>query len=184
MSGHSKWAKLKHVKGASDAKKSKLFSLHARLITMASKQAKGDKNSAVVRAAVERAKKDNMPSENIDRAILKGAGGDSGNDQEVVYEAFGPGGIAIIVEGVTDNSNRTTSQIKHILTSHGGSLGGQGSATWAFTKTHEGWKANSPMDIEEKDAEKLDNLLEDLENNEDIKNIYTTLPEDEEQGER
>ena len=105
MSGHNKWSKIKHKKAATDGLKSKVFSKHAMLITMEVKKAHGDATSAGVLAAVERAKKDSMPKDNIDRAIAKGAGAGGASLEEVIFEAFGPGGVGIIITAVTDNNN-------------------------------------------------------------------------------
>src|SRR5690348_1557363 len=108
MSGHNKWSKIKNKKAVTDAKKSKVFSMFAKMIAVESRKAKGDKNSPSLRAVMERARAVNMPNDNIDRAVAKGAGGDGGNLEEVLYEAYGPGGAALIIEGITDNKNRTT----------------------------------------------------------------------------
>src|SRR3989338_7058585 len=108
MSGHSKWAKIKHQKAATDAKKSKVFSKLVRYIAVEAKKAKGDRNAPGLRVAIDKARAANMPGENIDRAIEKAAGG---SDMErVTYEAYGPGGVALIIEGLTDSRNRTSQQ--------------------------------------------------------------------------
>src|ERR1700689_1706334 len=110
MAGHSKWAKLKHVKGKSDAQKSKTFSKLVRIISVEAKKAKGDRNAAGVRAAVEKAKEANMPADNIERALAKASGG--AELEQVTYEAYGPGGVAMIIEAYTDNRNRTVQELK------------------------------------------------------------------------
>jgi transcriptional/translational regulatory protein YebC/TACO1 len=107
MSGHNKWSKIKHKKAATDAQKSKIFSKHAAVIAMESRKAGGNLTSPSLIAVIERAKKDSMPKENIDRAVAKGAGGTGAALEEVVFEAFGPGGTAMIITAVTDNNNRT-----------------------------------------------------------------------------
>ncbi len=174
MSGHNKWSKIKHKKAATDAVRSKIFSKHSSLITMESKKANGDINSAGLLAAVERAKKDSMPKENIDRAITKGSGADGVSLQEVLFEAFGPGGVAILITAVTDNNNRTNQEIKHIFTKVGFQLGAPGSAIWAFTKTDDGYKPNTPLEISDTDGEKLADLIEKLEDQDDVQDIFTS----------
>ncbi len=180
MSGHSKWAKLKHVKGASDAKKSKLLSMHARWIATAVKEAGGDKNASSVKAATERARKDNVANDNIERAISRGQGAGVEAFHEVFFEGFGPGGVAILVDALTDNNNRTSQEIKHLFSKHGSSLGGPGSAAWAFTKGAIGWSATNPVELSDDDTEKLFALVEALEAHDDVKNVSTTVADDEE----
>ncbi len=173
MSGHNKWTQIKHKKGAVDAKKSKVFSMLSKTITVEARKAKGDKNYPSLRAAIDRARAANMPSDNIERAVARGAGLGAAAYEEVLYEAYGPGGIALVIEGITDNKNRTTPEIKHLLSENGGTLGGQGSAVWAFTKNGEGWLAQNPMSINDQDQEKLTTLIEKLDDHDDIKNVYT-----------
>lgn len=177
MSGHNKWSKIKHKKGAADAARSKLFSMLSREITIQSKQAGGDENSPGLRTAIDKARKANMPKDNIERAVKKGVGGGSENYERVVYEGYGPGGVAMMITGITDNTNRTSNEIKHIFSKAGYALGTPGSASWAFSKkeSEDGmdWVPNSPMDISENDKESLSKLIENLEENDDIENVYT-----------
>lgn len=173
MSGHNKWSKIKNKKAVTDAKKSKIFSMFAKMIAVESRKTKGDKNSPSLRAVMERAKAVNMPNDNIDRAVAKGAGGEGGNLEEVLYEAYGPGGVAIIIEGITDNKNRTTPEIRHLLSKHNGSLGASGSCLWAFTKGDEGWTPTTLVDVNEKDEEALLELLDVLDDHDDVQNIST-----------
>ena len=180
MSGHNKWSKIKHKKAASDAQKSKIFSKHAALIAMESRKANGDVNAPGVAAAIERAKKDSMPKENIDRAVAKGGGAGGAALEEVTFEAFGPGGTAMIITAVTDNNNRTAPEIKHIFTKAGYQLGAPGSAVWAFTKTAEGYVPSSPVELSDQDGEKLANLIEALEEQDDVQDVYTTADTPEE----
>ncbi|MCA9363632.1 YebC/PmpR family DNA-binding transcriptional regulator [Candidatus Kaiserbacteria bacterium] len=174
MSGHNKWSKIKHKKAAGDAKKSKIFSKYARLITLEAKKANGDKNAPGVLAVIERARKESMPNDNIDRAIQKAAGGGADSMEEVLYETFGPGGTALVITAVTDNSNRTTPEIRHILSKAGYQLGAAGSALWAFTKTTDGYVPTAPLDLADEDGEKLATLVEALEEQDDVQDIYTT----------
>ncbi len=177
MSGHNKWSKIKHKKAATDAVKSKTFSKHASFIAVESRKAKGDITSPGLAAAIERAKKDSMPKENIDRAVAKGMAADGASLTEVTYETYGPGGTAIIITAVTDNPNRTTPEMKHLLSKNGYQLGGLGSAAWAFTKTTSGYTPTMPISLNEEDGEKLSTLIEALEANDDVQDIYTTADE-------
>jgi len=180
MSGHNKWSKIKHKKAASDAQKSKLFSKHAALIAMEARKAGGDATSAGVLAAIERAKKDSMPKENIDRAVAKGSGAGGAALEEVIFEAFGPGGVGMIITAVTDNNNRTAPEIKHIFTKAGYQLGAPGSAMWAFTKENDRYVPQNPLDVSDEDGEKLANLIEALEDQDDVQEIFTTADTGEE----
>lgn len=180
MSGHNKWSKIKHKKGATDAKKSQIFSKHSRFIALESKKASGDVASPGLAAAIERAKKDSMPKDNIDRAVAKGRGGDAGNLEEVMYEAYGPGGTALLITALTDNNNRTSAEIKHLLSKKGYALGTPGSAAWAFEKTAAGYTPKTRMELSDKDGEELASLIELLEENEDVQDIYTAADEPEE----
>lgn len=174
MSGHNKWSKIKHKKAASDSQKSKIFSKHAALIAMESKKAKGDLSAPGLLAAIDRAKKESMPKDNIDRAVQKGKSADSATLEENLYETFGPGGTAILIMAVTDNPNRTTPEIRHLLSKAGYQLGALGSASWAFTKTHHGYVPQNHMDLSEEDGEKLATLIEAIEEHDDVQEIYTT----------
>jgi YebC/PmpR family DNA-binding regulatory protein len=174
MSGHNKWSKIKHKKAASDAQKSKTFSKHAALIAMESKKAKGDLSHPGLIAAIERAKKDSMPKDNIDRAVVKGKSADSASLEENLYETFGPGGTALLITAVTDNTNRTTPEIRHILSKAGYQLGATGSASWAFAKMADGYVPHNRVELSEEDGEKLASLIEMLEEHEDVQEIYTT----------
>lgn len=174
MSGHNKWSKIKHKKAASDAVKSKVFSKHSALITMESRKANGDVNSPGLAAMIVRAKQDSMPKENIDRAVAKGKAADGAALQEVLFEAYGPGGAAMLITAVTDNNNRTSQEIRHTLVKAGLQLGTPGSASWAFTKTADGYVPATPLELSDSDGEKLAELIETLEENEDVQDIYTT----------
>jgi len=137
MSGHSKWSTIKRKKGALDAKKGKIFTKIIKEITLAAKLGGGDiEGNARLRQAVMLAKEENMPKDNIERAIKKGVGGGEGvsNYEEVTYEGYGPGGAAVLVEVMTDNKNRTVAEIRHIFSKHGGNLGENGCVAWMFVK--------------------------------------------------
>ena len=174
MSGHNKWSKVKHKKAATDAQKSKLFSKHASLIAIESRKAGGNLQAAGLIAAIERAKRDAMPKENIDRAVAKGGGKDAAALEEVLYETYGPGGAAIVITAVTDNPNRTTPEIRHLLSKAGFALGASGSAQWAFTKTATGYTPTTPLALSDKDGEDLAALIEQIESHDDVQDVYTT----------
>ena len=173
MSGHNKWSKIKHKKAATDAQKGKIFSKHSALITMEVKNAGGDANSPGVVSAIERAKKDSMPKDNIERAIAKGSGTGADTMEEVMYEGYGPGGVALLIQAVTDNNKRTAPEIRHIFTKAGLELGSPGSAAWAFTKTADGYSPNTPMELDDATGEKIAEFIEKLEEQDDVTNVYT-----------
>ncbi len=135
MSGHSHWAGIKHQKGIADAKRSAAFSKLGREITIAARQGKDPVFNSSLRIAIEKAKTFNMPTENIERAIKRGAGELGGEElEEMFFEAFGPAGIAIIVKIITDNKNRSLGELKQILNQHGGKLANEGSVKWLFER--------------------------------------------------
>jgi YebC/PmpR family DNA-binding regulatory protein len=136
MSGHSRWSTIKHKKGAADAKRGKLFTRLIKEMTVAARMGGGDINgNARLRAAVTEAKASNMPKDTIDRAVKRGTGEIEGASyEEVTYEGYGPGGVALIVEAMTDNTNRTSPEIRHIFEKHGGNLGTPGSVRFQFSR--------------------------------------------------
>ncbi len=136
MSGHSKWASIKHKKGAVDAKRGKVFTKLIKEITVATRMGGKDPDSnARLRAAIAAAKAENMPKENIERGIKKGAGDLEGsNFEEVIYEGYGPGGIAVLVEVFTDNKNRAVAAVRHLFERYGGGLGEAGCVSWMFSQ--------------------------------------------------
>ena len=138
MSGHSKWSTIKRKKGVADARRGQLFTRLAREISIAVREGGSDIESNFrLRLAVEKARANNMPKENIDRAIKRGSGGDKEamNFEEIMYEGYAPNGVALMISVVTDNRNRTVAEIRHILSRHGGSLGETGSVAWQFKHT-------------------------------------------------
>jgi YebC/PmpR family DNA-binding regulatory protein len=136
MAGHSKWASIKHRKAATDAKRGKLFTKLARAITVAAREGGGDPaGNHTLAAAIEKAKGYSMPKDNIQRAIDRGTGeGDAGEIERVVYEGYGPGGAAVLVEALTDNRNRTGAEVRNIFDKQGGNLGEPGSVAWQFER--------------------------------------------------
>src|SRR5579862_5508864 len=137
LSGHSKWSSIKHKKGAADAKRGKLFSKLSRQIIVAAKEGGADPGANLaLQNAIEKARSYSMPKDNIERAIAKGAGEgvEGAGFETVVYEGYGPEGVAVIVEALTDNRNRTASEVRHAFTRHGGSLGATGAVAWQFER--------------------------------------------------
>jgi YebC/PmpR family DNA-binding regulatory protein len=137
VSGHSKWSSIKHKKGAADAKRGKLFSKLSRAIIVAAKEGGADPaNNLALQNAIEKARSYSMPKDNIERAIAKGAGegADGAAFETVVYEGYGPEGVAVLVEALTDNRNRTASDVRHLFTKHGGNLGATGAVAWQFER--------------------------------------------------
>jgi YebC/PmpR family DNA-binding regulatory protein len=134
MSGHSKWSSIKHKKGAADAKRGRIFTKLIKEITVAARMGGGDADgNPRLRSAVLAAKAENMPKDNIERAIKKGTGELEGvSYDEIIYEGYGPGGVAMLVECLTDNKNRTVAEVKYIFDRHGGSLGSPGCVAWIF----------------------------------------------------
>jgi YebC/PmpR family DNA-binding regulatory protein len=137
MSGHSKWASIKHQKAIKDSRRGKAFTKLSRAIQTAAKEHGGDLDgNPALQLAVQKAKDASMPKDNIERAIAKGtgAGADADSFEEVLYEGYGPGGVALLIEALTDNRNRTGSEVRHTLSKHGGSLGEPGSVAYLFDK--------------------------------------------------
>lgn len=181
MSGHSKWAQIKHQKAATDAKKSKVFGKLARAITIAARGLGADPAiNAPLRVAIEKARGVNMPHDNIDRAIKKGVGGTGETTlQEFTYEAYGPGGVALIITGITDNNNRTSNEIKHSLSEHAGKWASPGSVLWAFEKNEGQWVAKPYGEIElsATDTSALYTLMEAIDDHDDVQEIYANNKE-------
>lgn len=170
--GHSKWAKTKVKKAVTDAQKSKLFTKIVRLITIEAKKSNGDTNAPGLRIAIEKAREANMPNENIERAIKKAT--EAGDAMEhITYEAYGPGGVAIVIEALTDSRNKAAQEIRHILSEHGTTLSGIGSVTWAFSKKGNEWEPTSTVVLNSEDQLLLEALVEDLENNDEVQDIFT-----------
>ncbi len=182
MSGHSKWSKIRHKKGKADAARSNIFTKLSRGITVAAREGGGDLDmNFSLRLAVEKAKAANMPKDNIERAIKRGTGElkDGAVIEEILYEGFGPEGIAFLVDAVTDNKNRAVSEIKHAFSKYGGSLGGPGSVQWQFE--HKGVirfttdKKNSIPDWETAQLELMDAGAEDIIESEEGVEIITNM---------
>ncbi len=175
MAGHSKWAQIKRGKAVTDAAKSRVFSRFARLITLESKKAGGSVCAPGLATAITRAKAVNMPKENIERAVAKGISKDAGELEQVVYECYGPGGVAIVIDALTDKRNRTTQEMKLLLTQNELELASPGAALWAFTRSPDGsYTPNEPlMDIAGDDETKLGALLSLFDEHDDVQTVYT-----------
>jgi len=173
MSGHNKYSKIKHVKAKNDAQKSKHFGKLVRLISVEAKKAHGNISSPGLATAIEKARAENMPNDTIERAIKKATTDNSAAMENIVYEAYGPGGIAMLISSLTDNRNKAAQEIKHILSLNGFELAAPGSASWAFHKTNEGWDATTTMPLEDADIEKLTALVEALEENDEVQEVFT-----------
>jgi YebC/PmpR family DNA-binding regulatory protein len=179
LSGHSKWSSIKHKKGAADAKRGQLFSKLARGIMVAAKEGGGDPtNNLALQNAIEKARSYSMPKDNIDRAIAKGsgAGADSEAFESIVYEGYGPEGVAVIVEALTDNRNRTASDVRHTFAKNGGNLGGTGAVAWQFERRGVVVVPADGVDEEELLLAAADGGADDIERDGDVFQV-TSAPE-------
>lgn len=164
MSGHSKWATIKRSKGAADAKRGVVFTKLSKNVSLAARAGKDPDMNSALRTAINAAKEANMPKDNIERAILRGAGELPGqNIEEITYEGYGPSGIALLMRCATDNTNRTSTFIKTALKKYGGKLGGPGSVSYLFSQ-----RGMLRIDVTDADKEKMIELVEVLEDNEDV----------------
>lgn len=182
MSGHSKWTQIKRKKAVSDAQKSKEFAKILRKITITARNplrqpADGGgadpASNPSLRAVMDAAHEANVPSSNIERAIERARGAGKDALEGVLFEAYGPAGAAILVEGVTDNKNRTSQEIKHILLEHSAKLAGPGSARFLFQKTAHSWEPITPLPVDDATKESLTKLFEALDAQDDVTDIFT-----------
>lgn len=173
MSGHSKWSQIKHKKGISDQKKGQIFSKLAKKISIAAREGTDPLTNHRLESVIEEARTFNMPKENIERAIKRASDKNTATLNEIIIQAMGPGGIAIIIEGITDNKNRTISEVKHVLTENSFRMVSENSLNWMFNATN--WTPYSPLEVDQATQAKLDTLLEILDNNDDVENVYTNL---------
>lgn len=183
MSGHSRWSQVKHKKAASDAKKGQLFSKLVREITLAVRSGGSDSDANPrLRSALERARSLGLPKENSERAILRSSGGEeSALLQEFLYEATAPGGVQILVEGITDNKNRTLAEVKQLFARHGAKLAPPNSLLWNFEKVWTdgigNYRVKTPLGISTEELEKLTPLFDELSGLDDVQEVYTNLKE-------
>jgi YebC/PmpR family DNA-binding regulatory protein len=176
VAGHSKWSQIKRKKGAKDAARAKLFGKLIREITVAARQGGGDPDgNARLRLAVQTAKDNNMPQDNIHRAIKKGSGasGDA-HYEEVTYEGYGPGGVALMIDTLTDNKNRTAGEVRHALTKHNGNLGENGCVAWIFETKGLIWVASDAADEEKLLEVALEAGADDISEEEEGFEVTTT----------
>lgn len=171
MSGHSHWKQIQHKKGSADQKRGQLFAKLLQAISLAAKSDPNPQFNPRLRAAIEKAKENKVPQENIERAISKAA--EAKNLEDLVIEAYGPEGSAIIIEAITDNRNRTIAEIKSILSEHGAKFANPGSALWAFEKTDDGWQAKLLQTISENAKTQLQKLIESLKDHDDVQKVIT-----------
>ena len=171
MAGHNRWTQIKRQKGASDAKRSQMFGKLSRMISSQVKVAKGDRNAALVRAAIEKARAADMPVETIERAISKAT--EQKDLETIVYEAYGPGGTGMVIEVMTDSKNRSAQEVRHALTKNGFALGAIGSVMWGFEKKEGELAPTMHVPLSDEDAELLEKLVDDLEALDDVQEIIT-----------
>lgn len=189
MAGHSKWNNIKNRKGAADSKRANVFAQLSKQIRIAVKEGKSDNPqfNPTLRLALDKARAANMPKDKIQRAIDRGMGkGAAGaNVQEVTYEAFGPGGVALLIQAVTDNLNRTGGEIRFILSRNGGSMAGPGAAKYMFQRSSDGqgYEPTMALEVSEDDAESLLTLIESLEEHDDVEEVFSNVKDTEEQSE-
>ncbi|KKR31548.1 MAG: hypothetical protein UT65_C0023G0007 [Parcubacteria group bacterium GW2011_GWF2_39_8b] len=173
MSGHNKWSKIKRQKEKTDSQKSKIFGKFVKLITVEAKKSGGNVNAPGLKSVIERARAANVPNDNIERAIKKFSEGGVAMEA-ITYEAYGPGGCAMVIEALTDNRNKAAQEIKLILSRHGFSLASIGSATWAFIHSPGGqWTPQTTIPISDQDGEKLSQLVDELEECDEVQDVYT-----------
>lgn len=174
MSGHNKWSQIKHKKAKTDKAKSKLYSKYSKLISAEARVVKGDRTAASLRAIIDRAKAEDVTSDVIERAVKK-ASEPGAALEAITYEAYGPGGCAIIIEALTTNKNKAAQEVKHILSDNGTSLAAPGSASWAFTREGANWKPTMTVDLEDADLESLGKLVDALEESEEVQDVFTNV---------
>lgn len=174
MAGHSKWHQIKHKKGVTDQKRGQLFSKLLKAISIAAKQEPNPDFNPRLRSAVEKAKQNNVPNENIERAINKAS--EEKNLEEVLIEAYGPEGVAIIIEGITDNKNRTINEVRHLLDENGGKMATQGSVLWSFDLPAGGkneWTPKFKQPVSDEVKQKIESLVQIIEEHEDVQCVIT-----------
>ncbi len=176
MSGHNKWQQIRHKKGIADQKKGQVFSKLSKLISIAARKGVDPDKNIELKNTVERARFFNMPKENIERAMKRATEKDSAQLEELTIEAVAPGSVSIIVTAITDNKNRTIGEVKNILSKHEAKIAQRGAITWAFEKRDNNFTAKHPIKVEDQNTKnKLDKLFEELDDNEDVQEIYTNI---------
>jgi YebC/PmpR family DNA-binding regulatory protein len=173
MSGHNKWSQIKHKKEKTDGAKAKVFSKYSKLITSEARLAKGDRNSPGLRAAIERARVEDVTNDVIDRAVKKATEAGGATLETILYEAYGPGGCAMMIEALTDNRNKAAQEVKHILSTNGFALAAMGSASWAFEKKDNKWFPTMTVELSDADINLLDKLVGELEESDEVQEVFT-----------
>lgn len=172
---HSQWEKKKYKKAASTTKTSKVYPKLIRMITHEAKKCGGNRESAGLAMAIKKARDVDMPADNIERAIKKAT--EAVAMESITYETYGPGGVGIVIEALTDSKNRAAQEIRHILSENGFALGGIGSVVWGFAKeiSPDGvvWKPTMTVPVSETDAELLEKLIDELEENDEVQEVFT-----------
>jgi len=166
MSGHSRWAQIKHKKSLTDQKRGQVFSKLSKAITLAARNGTDPKTNISLANAIEQARNMNMPNDNIDRAIKRVSEKDAAQLEKIIVEAIGPGRVALRIQGVTDNKNRTISEIKKMLLGHNAKMVQPGSISWMF---------DAPIQVDEQTQKKIDELFEALDNIDDVNDVITNL---------
>lgn len=174
MAGHNKWKQIKDKKAKTDGAKSKLYSKYSKLISAEAQKVKGDRNAPSLRTLIERAKSENVTNDVIDRAVKK-ASEPGAALEAITYEAYGPGGCAMIIEALTQNKNKAAQEVKHILSENGFSLASVGSATWAFKREGTNWIPTMTVALEDADIAVLEKLVGELEDNEEVQEVFTNV---------
>lgn len=173
MSGHSHWAGIKHKKETTDKKRGQIFSKLVAAISIAARTETNPDFNPRLRAAIEKARENSVPADKI-QAAIKRASESAQNLEELVFEAYGPGGAAIIIEAISDSKNRTVAEIRKLLSDNGGKWAESGSVRWAFEQGADGgWIAKFPQELGGEDKNKLRSLSEALENDDDVQHVYT-----------
>lgn len=174
MSGHNKWSQIKHKKAKTDGAKSKLYSKYSKLISAEAQKVKGDKSAPSLRAIIDRAKTEDVTNEVIERAVKK-ASEPGAALESIIYEAYGPGGCALIIEALTTNKNKAAQEVKHILSANGYELAAIGSAAWAFTREGTTWKPTMTVELSDEDLVLLEKLIDALDASEEVQEVYTNV---------
>ncbi|MEE8131719.1 MAG: YebC/PmpR family DNA-binding transcriptional regulator [Candidatus Paceibacterota bacterium] len=174
MAGHSHWSSVKHKKGVIDQKRGQLFSKLLKAITIAARQEPNPQFNFQLRTAIEKAKENNVPQDNIERAI-KRASEAGENLEELIIEAYGPEGIAILIEAATDNKNRTIAEVKKILNEQNAKWADPGSVQWAFENKDGEWRAKFKQEVSGETKQKIQILIQALEKRDDVQKVHTNL---------
>ena len=173
MAGHSKWKQIKHKKATTDEKRAKLFSKLANIITIAAREGADPQFNPTLRSAIETARKNQMPQANVLRAIKRAT--EKGDLEMLLIEAYGPEGVGILIEAITDNHNRTINEIKSLFKDYDTKLATPGSLLWSFEKEADGCKAKFTLTVSEAVRERINNLIEKLEERDDVKEVYSAI---------